>query len=288
MSIIQKILRNSLFVCYCMFLLSAKSTLFAQTANKSVVQNKDSFVNVDNCECLPVFAEGIDVRSQVVNGDSVAFGKYVLFQVQRKGVPMYYSILQACKYGNQEAAEFAVAYIKGFYPDCASGVSLCMDSLSLRNILFLSMRFSERKWAQCELKNYYCYVAPDSTKARRAAEECYSDFLNNRDTAAATNKHADYPSFKHTYEGSMESIQKDGNIQAYEWLIEHSRKDENNPNAFYECMYYAMLMANRYNYGPAFEHMCEILRSFYPGADEDEVDESTRFLMNIYGNYEEK
>ncbi len=245
------------------------------------------------------------------------YGAYCELVFRMDNRDLYYSIYRACKYGYDDYVIITlVEAMDVLYGRMGGYRILKTDTLTKAIKLHFIEKGVERQKERFEngdtisylllrsLNQYYTYMERDSSKAMEACalqltfngreeggEEWNRDMKRESgnwhtarglDTSEVNHTPADYPSFKHTYEGSMESIQKDGNIQAYEWLIEHSRHDENNPNAFYECMYYAMLMANRYNYEPAFEHMCEILRSFYPGADEDEIDESTRFLMNIY------
>ncbi|MCQ2346251.1 MAG: hypothetical protein MJZ82_05775 [Paludibacteraceae bacterium] len=99
-----------------------------------------------------------------------------------------------------------------------------------------------------------------------------------------TISYIDSPNFRHTIAGSRQSILDDGNIQAYDWLIEQARNDKDNPYAFNECLYFAMLMANRYNYRPAYRHVYEIVRTFYSNDEFSQMDYITMYMLSIYAN----
>jgi len=179
------------------------------------------------------------------------------------------------------------------------------DSTTLKEyLLFAQKGMLENDWlACCQLAEYYSLVEIDSLKARAAIEKAIINLPNAPDSIdmevnwfmnefwqnkkcqrpiPTTQEYSNHKHFQPTRRGCQKSILQDGNIQAYDMLIEMARKDKRNPYAFNECLYYCMLMANKYSYEPAFGHVREILLSFYPRQPIEEMDTLSQQLIQLY------
>jgi len=253
------------------------------------------------------YASEDDCFKAMLNGSNNAYWEYTFYYSSGINTMLYYSMLFACKYqthsDNCKSIPGTMHRIYKSYDFSTDSITksiillFCREGMRRQNPLCASGLFeyySAQEIDSIKAKEaYYCWQTIRASKGESPENEFekhwnrdvnHYNWLRKRDGLDSIVKYvpANHKDFDTSIKGCMKSIQEDGNIQAYKCLINTLRPDTANPYPYYECLYYCILMANKYSYEPAFGHVREILLSFYPNQPIEEMDELTQQLIQLY------
>lgn len=244
-------------------------------------------------------------RLVVCCGDSVAYNQITRYGNDEfdEGARLYYLLLVACKYPHISNVSCAVAEnrLTMYMYQSASALRAMDDICRTTAIAILNEGISRKEWASAYYASfYYACVEADSAKYIECLRQSYSpefrktlpDFAEMK-IAEAIEKWSNGYRFIQPETPSLPTICKkfptdslrqivrcSGDTVSYNALIRSCRNSKNE-YAFRECLFDAILMVCFYQYLPAKEHVCEILKTFY-----SEGEEPSRLFLQLLSIYE--
>lgn len=243
------------------------------------------------CELPPSMSAEDCKRLVSCCGDSIAYEQISRYSNMEfdQGAQFYYLLLVACKYPHVSKFACAVAenrLITDMYRSKAE-LRMMSDICRATSLAILEEGIRRKEWASAEFAyQYYAHIEADSAKSIDYLKMSYSQGFRDLDSNFVekkieeaidkwVNRYKTLPIqtpitpniCRFPTDSLRQKVRCAGDSIAYQAMISNSRSSKNN-YAFRECLYDAILMVCYYNYMPAKEHVCEILRTFYSEGEE--------------------